>query len=497
MVGKVNSGTVLASTMDNPQPSPTTLNSERALDLSAEQMQAMVDTAMARIRAFIRTLPEQPVDGSGDADPAFLRSLHEPVPEAPAPLDGLLDQIFDELAPLALNPASPGFLGYVPGGGILHAGVADLISNTLNRYVGVVGVAPGLNQLEANVVRWFCDILGYPADARGFLTTGGSLANWSGLVTARHARLGEDFLGGVIYASDQVHHCVEKAARLAGFPAGNVRLLPSDAGYRLSADVVREAVAADRERGLTPAILVASAGTTNTGAVDPLPELAALAKRENLWFHVDAAYGGFFRMTARGREILRGLELADSIVVDPHKTLFLPYGTGALLVRDGAALSAAHTSGADYMPLMQDDDDFMDFCELSPELTRPFRGLRVWLPFKLHGAGVFRDYLDEKLDLARWIAARIAGLNELDILAPPELSIMAFAVKDRGQSLEERNSETRALMQRINARQRVYLTGTLLRGVYVIRIAVVVFRAHQERMDMLLEDLESALRETG
>ena len=469
------------------------MNSERPLDLSDEQMQAMVDAAMERIRAFMATLPQQPVDGSGDADPEFLRSLHEPVPQAPAPLGSLLDQIFDELAPLALNPTSPGFLGYVPGGGIFHAAVADLISNTLNRYVGVVGVAPGLNQLEANVVRWFCDMMGYPREARGFLTTGGSLANWSGLVTARQARLGEDFLGGVIYASDQVHHCVEKAARLAGFPAGNVRMLPSDEAYRLSADVAREAIAADRARGLTPAILVASAGTTNTGAVDPLPELASLARQEDLWLHVDAAYGGFFRMTARGKEKLRGLELADSVVLDPHKTLFLPYGTGALLVRDGAALNAAHTSGADYMPPMQDDDDFMDFCELSPELTRPFRGLRVWLPFKMHGAGVFRDYLDEKLDLTQWIAAKIAAMDELEILAPPELSIMAFAVRDRGQSLAERNAETRELMARINARQRVYLTGTLLKGVFAIRIAVIVFRAHQERMDMLLEDLTAAL----
>ena len=465
------------------------------LDLSAGQMRDMVDASMARIEQFIRTQAEQPVDCSAEFDAGSLRALKEPVPESAADFEELLDILFDELAPLSLNPASPGFMGYVPGGGIFHAAVADLISNTLNKYTGVVAVAPALNQLEANVVRWFCEIMGYPASARGFLTSGGSLANWSGLVAARYAQLGEDFSRGVIYTSDQAHHCVEKAARLAGFPAANIRVLPSDDEFLLSPALVRDAVRSDRDNGCLPAILVASAGTTNTGAVDPLPELAALAREENLWFHVDAAYGGFFRMTGRGQALLSGIELADSLVLDPHKTLFLPYGTGALLVRDGEHLRAVHSSGADYLPPMQDDDDFMDFCELSPELTRPFRGLRVWLPLKLHGIGVFRDCLDEKLDLARWVEGEIREIPQLEILAPPTLSILAFAVRDKGETLQERNLATRALMQRINAKQRVNLTGTTLHGVFAIRVAVVGYRTHRERVAMLLEDLREALEE--
>ncbi len=463
------------------------------LDLSEDAMRAMTDATMDRIGVFMSTLPEQALDRSAEADVQYLRSLKEPLPEAGGDFEQLLDTVFRDLAPLSLNPASPGFMGYVPGGGIFHAALADLISNTLNRYTGVAGVAPALNQLEANVVRWLCQIMGYPAEARGFLTSGGSLANWSGLVTARHARLGEDFSRGMIYTSDQVHHCVTKAARLAGFPAANIRVLPADGNYRLDPALVRDAIRTDRARGMQPAILVASAGTTNSGAVDPLPELAALAREENLWLHVDAAYGGFFRLTQRGKQALAGIELADSLVLDPHKTLFLPYGTGALLVRDGSALKAVHSSSADYMPAMQEDEDLMDFCELSPELTRPFRGLRIWLPFKMHGVDVFRRYLDEKLDLARWIEAEIRKIPQLELLAPATLSILAFAVQDEGQSLAERNSATRALMQRINDKQRVNLTGTLLRDVYVIRIAISSFRVHQERMDMLLEDIKAAL----
>jgi aromatic-L-amino-acid decarboxylase len=463
------------------------------LDLSEDAMRAMTDATMDRIGVFMSTLSEQALDRSAEADLQYLRSLKEPLPEAGGDFEQLLDTVFRDLAPLSLNPASPGFMGYVPGGGIFHAALADLISNTLNRYTGVAGVAPALNQLEANVVRWLCQIMGYPEQARGFLTSGGSLANWSGLVTARHAKLGEDFSRGMIYTSDQVHHCVTKAARLAGFPAANVRVLPADGNYRLDPALVRDAIRTDRARGMQPAILVASAGTTNSGAVDPLPELAVLAREENLWLHVDAAYGGFFRLTERGKQALAGIELADSLVLDPHKTLFLPYGTGALLVRDSSALKAVHSSSADYMPAMQEDEDLMDFCELSPELTRPFRGLRIWLPFKMHGVGVFRRYLDEKLDLARWIEAQIRNIPQLELVAPATLSILAFAVRDEGQSLAERNSTTRALMQRINDKQRVNLTGTLLRDVYVIRIAISAFRLHQERMDMLLEDLQEAL----
>ncbi len=455
-------------------------------------MREMVDAAMERIIQVINTLADQPVDGCANADPGWVRSLAEPLPQSGGDLASLLDFVFDEAVPRSLNPISPGFMGYIPGGGVFHAAVADLISDTLNRYVGVAAVAPVLTQLEANVVRWFCEIVGYPSQARGFLTTGGSLANLSAVITARQVRLGDDFSRGTIYLSDQAHHCVEKAARLAGLPRRNIRILPTDSTLRLDPGQVLSALRRDREQGLQPFMLVASAGTTNTGAIDPLPVLADLASAERLWLHVDAAYGGFFCLTERGRRALAGIARADSIVLDPHKTLFLPYGTGALLVRDGNDLKATHSSRADYMPPLQGDEELVDFCELSPELTRPFRGLRVWLPFKLHGADVFRAYLDEKLDLARWIAGELARIPELEILAEPELSVTAFAMRGEGP-LAARNAATRRLLSLINERQRVHLTGTTLHGRFAIRVAVVAFRVHMPHMKILLEDILLAL----
>ncbi|MCZ6656017.1 MAG: aminotransferase class V-fold PLP-dependent enzyme [Gammaproteobacteria bacterium] len=466
------------------------MNVATPLELSEETLRRMLGLATDRIVAFTKDIPNQPVDTSSAMNAAEL--VLEPIPRDPVDIECLLDDVFDQATRASLNPVSPGFMGYVPGGGLLHAGVADLVANALNRYIGVARIAPALSQMEASVISWFCEIMGYPTSARGFLTSGGSLANLSAVVTARHTKLGDDFSRGVIYVSDQVHHCIDKAARIAGFADTQLRVLPTDSRFRLDAETVADAIEQDRAQGLEPFLLIASAGTTNTGAVDPLDALADLADEEDLWFHVDGAYGGFFRMTERGKAILRGIERADSVVLDPHKSLFLPYGTGALLVRNGQHLKATHSSAADYLPDLQDHDEVVDFCEISPELTRPFRGLRVWLPMKMHGIDAFRDCLDEKLDLANWIQEQIAVLPDIELVAKADLSILAFVVK--GSDRHSMNTRTRNLIEFINQKNRVHLTGTRIDGTFAIRIAVVSYRTHLDRMEMLLEDLQDGLR---
>jgi aromatic-L-amino-acid/L-tryptophan decarboxylase len=474
------------------------------LELSGAAMRRLVDAAMDRIAPHLDSLPWQPAaDTEGGA--AVARSLVEPLPERPAPLDEVLDLLFERAVPKSFNNAGPGFLAYIPGGGLPQSAVADLIADAVNRYVGVFAAAPALSQLEANVVAWFAGLAGYPAAARGLLTSGGSLANFSALVTARRERLPEDFLAGTLYASDQAHHSVQKAALLAGFPLSSVRSISSDAAFRLRLDLLEERIAADRREGRQPFLVVANAGSTNTGAVDPLGPLADLCARHGLWLHVDAAYGGFFLLTERGRRALAGIERADSIVLDPHKSLFLPYGTGALLVRDGAALRRAHSLTADYMPPLSEDDELIDFCEISPELSRPFRGLRVWLPLKLLGAAPFREALDEKLDLARWAADQLRAMPEVEILAEPELSLLAFRLAPAipaaaagaaaSQLLDRVNRLNRDWLDRVNARRRVYLTGTMLGDRFALRICVLSFRTHRDRLEQALEDLRAAARD--
>ncbi|RMH04904.1 MAG: aminotransferase class V-fold PLP-dependent enzyme [Planctomycetota bacterium] len=451
-------------------------------------MRRLVELAMERIERFLRELPTQPAaqwEGGGEV----ARALQEPLPEEGAPFPQLLDRIFQEAVPHSFNTAGPGYLAFVPGGGIFPTAVADLIGDVVNRYVGVWLAAPGMVQLEQNVIRWFCQIVGLPAGAGGVLTTGGSMANFTAIVAARRDRLPEDFLAGTIYTSDQVHHSVTKAAVLAGFPEERVRVLPSDERYRLRPAAVAAAVAEDRAAGLRPFLLVGSAGTTNSGAVDPLPELAALARREGLWFHVDAAYGGFFALTERGRAALAGLGEADSLSLDPHKGMFLPYGTGSLLVRDPATLRRAHATSADYMPPYQDDPDRADFCALSPELSRDNRGLRVWLPARLLGFRAWREALDEKLDLAHLAARELGQVPGVEILAEPVLSLFAFRLAPAGTSEEERERLNREWLERVNRRRRVYLTATRLRGRFALRMCVLHFRTHRERIEMALEDL--------
>lgn len=468
---------------------------DHPLELDGETMRALVERAAERIVAHLESLPSQPASGH-EHGAELARELAEPdPPEAGTPFDDLLELLFERAIPGSFNSAGPGYLAYIPGGGLFHSAVADLIANATNRYVGAWMAAPGLVQLEVNTLRWLCRLVGFPEEAGGFLITGGSLANQTAVVTARRERLGEDFLRGTLYVSDQVHHSVEKAALLAGFPARRVRRVPSDERFRLRLDELERRVVEDRRRGLEPFLVVASAGTTNTGAIDDLAGAAEIAQREGLWFHVDAAYGGFFMLTERGRSRLGGLERADSITLDPHKGLFLPFGTGSLLVRDLEALRRAHTSRADYMPAMQEDPDFVDFCEISPELSRDFRGLRLWLPIKMHGLGVFRRALDEKLDLAVYAAEELRRVPGIEVLVEPDLSVVVFRLAPPGVEGEELDRLNHELLERVNRRKRVFITGTMARGGFVSRLAILSFRTHRDRIDMALEDIRSAAAE--
>jgi aromatic-L-amino-acid decarboxylase len=275
-----------------------------------------------------------------------------------------------------------------------------------------------------------------------------------------------------------VHASITKAAMLAGFPVRNVRGVATDPSLRLDVDALRSEIAEDRGSGMRPFAVVASAGTTNTGAVDPIEAIADVATREDLWFHVDGAYGGFFQLTERGRERFRGIERADSITLDPHKGMFLAYGTGALVVRDGRKLREAHHIGTSaYLQDLAPDADVPNFAEYSAELSRDFRGLRVWFPLQLHGVSTFREALDEKLDLTEHLYESLKAIPELELPWAPDLSIVAFRLRDAD------DDANRGFLQRINASGRVYLSSTVLDGRFTIRVCILSHRTHRDRID--------------
>jgi aromatic-L-amino-acid/L-tryptophan decarboxylase len=450
-------------------------------------MRAMGEAAVRLLERFVGDLPDAPAaDLDGASDRA--REVRGPLPDRGRAFDDVLTQVW-RAAEKGFNTAGPGYLAYIPGGGLYAAALGDFLASGFNRFVGLWNPAPALAQIEWTVLRWLGGLFGYPEGMRGTLTSGGSLSNLSAIVTARAARLGVDFLDGTMYVTDQTHASVTKAARVAGLPARAIRIVPTDAELRMDVDALRGAIKQDRDAGRRPFLVVPSAGTTNTGAVDPLAETAAVAAEEGLWTHVDAAYGGFFRLTERGRRAFHGIEQADSITLDPHKAMFLPYGTGALLVREGSLLRDAHAVAGDYLQDLGAEEEIPNFTEYSPELSRPFRGLSMWLPLQLHGVDAFRSALDEKLDLARFVYEELRALPELEVPWQPELSVVAFRLTGDD---DDRNA---ALLERINASRRVFLSSTRIRGRYFLRVCIVSHRTHRDRVEEAVEIIRSAARE--
>jgi len=457
----------------------------------------MADAVVARCVDHIASLPDQPACGDVDSTRVgeLCRAMKESAPEQGSALEPLLDRLFAEWIPRSFTAAGPGYVAYIPGGGLFPAALADFIADATNRYTGVWQAAPALVQLEANALDWLRDWMEFPAETRGLFTTGGSMATFNAIVCARERHLGPEIRRGVLYTSDQAHHSVLKSAKLAGIMPDRVRAIATDDRYRLRIDALRTQVAEDRRAGLTPFAVVSSAGTTNTGAVDPLDAIADLCAAENLWHHIDGAYGAFFYLCDQLRPVLRGLPRADSLTLDPHKGMFLPYGTGALLVRDGAALRAAHEATAPYLPAMPHPEDFYDPSQHGPELSRGFPGLRVWLSVKLFGAAAFRAALAEKRALTLDAARRVAALPGVVMDAEPELSLFAFHLTRPGASQPDEDAMTKALMERTTARGRVMATGAAAHGRYLGRVCVLSFRTHQDRIDALVEDFAAVIRE--
>ena len=456
-------------------------------------MRTLVDAVASRCISHIASLPGQP--SCGDIhDTATVRAMRESAPEHGSPIAPLLDDLFRVWIPRSFTAPGPGYLAYIPGGGLFPAALADFITNTTNRYTGVWQAAPALVQLEANALDWLREWMDFPPETRGLFTTGGSMATFNAILCAREHHLGAEIRRGVLYTSDQAHHSVLKSAKLAGIMPDRVRAIPCDEHYRLPVDALAAAIARDRRDGLTPFAVVSSAGTTNTGAVDPLDAIADLCAAERLWHHIDGAYGAFFYLCEETKSVLRGLPRADSLTLDPHKGMFLPYGTGALLVRDGAALRAAHEATADYLPAMPHPSEFYDPSQHGPELSRGFPGLRVWLTVKMFGSAAFRSAITEKRALALDAARRVAALPHVVIDAAPELSLFAFHLTWPGASRADEDRATRALMDDTTKRGRVMITGAVARGRYLGRVCVLSFRTHRAAIDALVEDLAASIR---
>jgi aromatic-L-amino-acid decarboxylase len=454
-----------------------------ALEPDAASRDATLAAAAAHAQAFWGSLAEGPSYRSRDE--AFSIQLDPEFRDAARSPDEALEYLATCVDAPGITTASPRFMGYIPGGGLFHSAVGDFLAAASNKYAGFASAAPGAVRMENALIAWLASVVGFPSGAAGTLTSGGSLANLTAIVAAREARDREG--GGVVYSTPFVHHCVDKAITIAGRGRAPHRRVATDQSHRMRADALAEALERDAADGVRPWLVVASAGTVDTGAVDPLPEIAELCSRHDAWLHVDGAYGGLFMLCPEGREKLAGIERADSLALDPHKTMFLPYGTGAALVRDGQLLSDAFSASADYLQPLGPSSVGPEPADISPELTRHFRGLRLWLPLQLAGVGAFRAAQSEKIKLARYFHARLSAMEGWDAGAPPDLSVVAFRYEPPAGDADAFND---ALLRRIQEEGRVFLSGTRIGGASYLRCAILSFRTHLRHIDDTLDALE-------
>jgi aromatic-L-amino-acid decarboxylase len=467
----------------------------RALDPPLAQRHALLAAVGDYAQTFLEALPETKTytrDSGRDGFEAF------PPDEAPTGIAELLGFFRREVDTTGILPASGGQMGYIPGGGLFPSALGDFLADISNRYSGVAFAGPGAARMEGALVDWMCRLVGYPDAAAGDLTSGGSMATLSALVVARDARgIGPaEIPDACIYLTRQAHHCIDTALHVAGLAGVRKRIVPMDGHYRLDVAELGRMIAEDLAAGARPWLVVGSAGTTDTGAVDPLDDIAALASRHGLWFHLDAAYGGFFLLCEEARQRLAGIGRADSVVMDPHKGLGIPYGSGAVLVKSGRLLAESFSYYADYMqdakqPGRQPATDYSP-ADYSPELTRPFRGPRLWFPLKLFGLAPFRAALAEKIWLARYFHERISTLEEFEAGPYPDLSIVTFRYRPRHGDANEAN---RRLLAAVHEDGKVFITSTRIEGAFTLRLAALNFRTHLDTIDYLLGLLERTARD--
>jgi glutamate/tyrosine decarboxylase-like PLP-dependent enzyme len=448
----------------------------RPLEPDATQRQVLGEQALAHALAYWDQVESAPSNRAWSE--VFSQTLEPEFAEQGRDLGEVLDYVGACIDAPGFATTSPRFMAYIPGGGVPYAALGDLLAATSNKYSGFASASPGAVRIENACVAWLASVIGYPKDAAGTLTSGGSIANLTAVVAAREARDPDG--GGAVYVTRFAHYCIDKALHIAGRGRAPRRVVATDDSYRMSVEALEQALEEDRRNGIRPWLVVASAGTVDTGAIDPIPEIADLCARYGAWLHVDGAYGGLFALCDEGRAKLSGIDRADSVALDPHKTLFLPYGTGACLVRDGRLLQQAFSATGDYIQPLGESEVGPSPADLSPELTRHFRAMRLWLPLQAAGVAAFRAAQAEKLALARHFHARLSEIDGFDPGPPPDLSVVAFRYLPRSGDVDEFNER---LMRHIQQEGRVMMSGTRIDGSYRLRCAILCFRTHLEHVE--------------
>jgi glutamate/tyrosine decarboxylase-like PLP-dependent enzyme len=469
------------------------------LSLLPDEIRAFAQAAGERVAAYYGGLRDRPVLVPTTSE--SLRALiDEPLPLAGAPFESLLDELDAKVFRYSRHNAHPRMFGYVASPGTPVTAIGSMVESALNVNVTAWRSGPAAAELERTAINWLKEILGFPKDSIGLFVSGGSMANFAGLAAARSAKApvnvvrdGLHAAGAmIVYVSEEAHFSVEKAAAMLGLGEANVRHVRTDDRFRLDLAHLEALVAADRAAGLLPFCVVASAGTTATGAIDPIAAIADFAQRNGLWLHVDAAYGGPAALVPEVRARFAGIERADSIALDPHKWLYLPMGCGCVLYRDPAAARAAFAHGAEYTRTIGlEHDEAFAFWDYGPELSRPFRALELWFLMKFAGAKRLSEAIAENIACAKYFETLIQSSDDFEMLAPVELSIFCFRYKNGKGDPNALNERLLIALQKAGSS---YLSNANLRGQFALRGCVLNYRTTKEDMARLLEDVREAAR---
>ncbi len=459
------------------------------LEPSFKEREILNQQVLAFSNHFIENLESYPAYVKGDPSIEKLT-----IKSGKKDLKELLVDFNSEVVLKGIKPASGKHLGYVPGGGIYTAALADFLASVTNEYAGIYYASPGAVTIENEALNWMKSVFGFPKDAVGNLTSGGSIANLIALTAARdkHQIKNEKITKSVLYLSPQAHHCIHKALRIIGLEDVKVQLLELDALHKIDTIKLAKKIKEDIVNGLNPFMVIASAGTTDTGAVDPLAAIGKIAKTNNLWYHIDAAYGGFFMLAESKKHLFKGIEMADSLVVDPHKGLFLPYGIGAVLIKDKEAVFHSHHYTADYMQDANSANMQLNPSDVSPELTKHFRGLRLWLPLQIHGIKPFIACFEEKLLLTTYFRNQLVELG-FKLGPEPDLTISYFWYPSKGIN---ENTFNEKLVEFIHSNGDVFLSTTKIKGKFVIRMAILSIRTKKATIDTAIAMLQKCLTQT-
>ena len=463
-----------------------------SLDVSSKQFKRWIDEAGKLVASHYQQHGDSKVF-AGKSPAEVQELLNQPLPDEPQNIGSLLDEVGEKILTTITNSAGPRYFGYITGGGNQVAVLAEMIKASINQNNLKWHSSPVSTELERLVMRWVAKFIGYPTSSAGVLLSGGSVANFNCLAVARKIKapvdISDEGIYGsqpmTVYVSEEGHSSFDKAMDMLGLGKKYLRKIPVDDDFRIDIEQLEEQIRTDKNAGLQPICAIAVAGTTNTGAVDDLDAVAEICQRYDLWYHVDAAYGGPAAKVEGAKDLFSGIEKADSVVVNPHKWLYVPFEAGGALVKNPDHLRKTFSTIPDYLKSDEENGGRTDLMEYNLPLTKEFKALKVWMTIKAFGATRLRDEIASDIDKAKYLLELVESDQNLELMAPVPLSIVCFRYNPGGMGESALNSLNNKIIREIESDGRVFLTGTKINGETALRVCFINPRTNKEDIQLL------------